>query len=124
MRLYKFSHAQVFFETLPEQPALSAVGETANPLLQMRAGLISSSMQPRKTRQRGASLYIDPGRRVDAADLKIRLAERDRRLAADTRTDAQRWLGDPPSARSALGQRNTRSDVSGIIESLIFSLRR
>jgi hypothetical protein len=31
-----------------------------------------------------------------------RLAERDRREAADTRTEAERWLGDPPPSRSAL----------------------
>ena len=37
-----------------------------------------------------------------AADLKIRLRKRDRWEAADTRTEAQRWLGDPPPSRSAL----------------------
>jgi hypothetical protein len=39
---------------------------------------------------------------VPAADVKIRLEERDRREATDTRTEAQRWLGDPPPGRSAL----------------------
>jgi hypothetical protein len=43
--------------------------------------------------------------RVSARDLKIRLAERDRRLAADNRTEAQKWLGDPPADRSALSAR-------------------
>jgi len=43
-------------------------------------------------------------RRVDArpdpADLRARLAERDERAAQDTRTEAERFLGDPPSWRA------------------------
>jgi hypothetical protein len=31
--------------------------------------------------------------------------ERDRLAAADNRTAAERWLGDPPPGRSALAQR-------------------
>jgi hypothetical protein len=34
-----------------------------------------------------------------------RLAERDQRIAADKRTEAQKYLGDPPPWRSALAQR-------------------
>jgi hypothetical protein len=41
---------------------------------------------------------------VSAIDLTIRIAERDQREAADTRTEAQRWLGDPEPSRSALTQ--------------------
>jgi hypothetical protein len=37
--------------------------------------------------------------------LKAREAERARREAADTRTEAERWLGDPPADRSALANR-------------------
>src|SRR5215475_4221194 len=48
---------------------------------------------------------LDP--RLSAADVKERLAERDQRIAADTRTEAERWLGDPPPYRSALAQRNS-----------------
>jgi hypothetical protein len=33
--------------------------------------------------------------------------ERDRQEAADTRTAAQRWLGDPPPHQSALARRAT-----------------
>jgi hypothetical protein len=36
------------------------------------------------------------------ADLAARLAERDARYDADTRTEAERWLNDPPRWRSAL----------------------
>ena len=45
---------------------------------------------------------------VTATDLKSRLVERDRQLAADTRTEAERWLGDPPPWRAALAQHNKR----------------
>jgi hypothetical protein len=34
--------------------------------------------------------------------------ERDRLAALDNRTEAQRWLGDPPPHRSALAQRDRR----------------
>ena len=50
-----------------------------------------------------AAEYVRAARdRVDPAEVEKRLAERDRRDAADTRTEAQRWLGDPPANRSAL----------------------
>ena len=35
-------------------------------------------------------------------DLAARLAERTARYDADTRTEAERWLNDPPPGRSAL----------------------
>jgi hypothetical protein len=41
----------------------------------------------------------------DLDAIKARLAERDQRQATDTRTEAQRWLGDPPADRSALANR-------------------
>jgi hypothetical protein len=43
------------------------------------------------------------------ADVKKRFAERDQRQATDTRSPAQRWLGDPPPERSALAQLRSRS---------------
>jgi hypothetical protein len=59
--------------------------------------------KPRRYRRRGAAEYVRAARdRVDPAVVEKRLAERDRRDAADTRTEAQRWLGDPPANRSAL----------------------
>jgi hypothetical protein len=39
-----------------------------------------------------------------AIEARQRLAERDARAAADTRTPAEQWLGDPPADRSALAQ--------------------
>jgi hypothetical protein len=60
-------------------------------------------------RRNGASAFVVFDRAVSATDLKIRIAERDRREAADSRTDAQKWLGDPPPARSALAQAPHRS---------------
>jgi hypothetical protein len=50
--------------------------------------------------------------RVDARDVAMRLAERDQREAADTRTEAQRWLGDPPLSESALAQRRDTKPAS------------
>ena len=53
--------------------------------------------------ERGASALVQvDSRRVSADDVAQRLAERDQREAADTRTEAQRWLNDPPPGRSAL----------------------
>ena len=40
------------------------------------------------------------------SDVKIRLAERDQRQAADSRTEIERYLNDPPPGRHALAQRN------------------
>jgi hypothetical protein len=53
-----------------------------------------------------AALLLVVNHRVSAADPKSRLAERDQRLAADTLSEAEKWLGDPPPDRSALAQRN------------------
>jgi hypothetical protein len=36
------------------------------------------------------------------------MQERDQREASDTRTEAQRWLGDPPASQSALAQSKDR----------------
>jgi hypothetical protein len=48
------------------------------------------------------------GRHRDPPDvLKARLQERDRRQATDTRTEVQKWLGDPPADRSALAHHGT-----------------
>ena len=58
---------------------------------------------PRRYRRRGAASYIHAARdRVDPAEVEQRLAEREAREAADTRTEAQRWLNDSPADRSAL----------------------
>jgi hypothetical protein len=57
--------------------------------------------------------------RPDRADAKQRLAERDARIAADTRTEIEKWLNDPPPHRSALARRTQqpipqqRTSVSG-----------
>ena len=56
-------------------------------------------------RKHGAGAFIRLDRhRVSATDLKSRLAERDRRQAIDNRTEAEKYLGDPPPNRSALAQ--------------------
>jgi len=42
--------------------------------------------------------------RVPPEDARARLAERDERLAADTRSELQKMLGEPEPSRSALMQ--------------------
>jgi hypothetical protein len=54
-------------------------------------------------------------RRISPDDYRARAAERDLRASLDTRAEAQRWLGDPAPARSALAQRAamfTRRDLA------------
>ena len=77
-------------------------------------------MQPRKK----PAVYAGADRRVSADESKVRLAERDQRLAADTRTETQRLLGDPPSAQSVLGRRMHQANLAKIIGDLIDTLRR
>ena len=56
-------------------------------------------------RKLSASTFIGVDRsRINPGDLRERLAERDRRLAADDRSETQKWLGDPQRSRSALAQ--------------------
>ncbi len=57
----------------------------------------------RKSRRTGAASVTRAERvRVDPAEAEQRFAEREQREAADTRTEAQKWLNDPPPGRSAL----------------------
>jgi len=52
-----------------------------------------------------AALLIDaPKCRPPPEDARARLAERDARQAADSRTECEKILGDPPRDRSALMQ--------------------
>jgi len=59
------------------------------------------------------SAFIGIDRRVDPHEARQRLAERDARQAADTRSDVQKFLGDPPPQRSAsAGTRATPPDTT------------
>jgi hypothetical protein len=62
-------------------------------------------MSPRGSKQKPTIFKVQP-RPVSADDVRILIIERDRLAASDTRTAAERWLGDPPPHRSALAQRN------------------
>lgn len=64
-------------------------------------------MTPRGAHQSRPREIAAVSPRPNADDVAARLRERDRRLAADTRTEAQRWLGDPSPDRSALQARRT-----------------
>jgi hypothetical protein len=66
------------------------------------------------TRRRSpASLLVDCSKwRTPPEDARARLAERDARLAADTRSDCEKILGDPPPSRSALMQGRVSSTKS------------
>jgi len=59
-------------------------------------------MRPRD--QLTAARFIGIHHRVREDEARQRLAERDARERADTRTPAQRWLNDPAPGRSALAQ--------------------
>jgi hypothetical protein len=61
-------------------------------------------MSPRGTKHKPTFLKVDE-RHISPDDVQVLLIERDRLAAADTRTDAERYLGDPPPHRSALAQR-------------------
>ena len=52
----------------------------------------------RKYKRREAATFINAARDP--------LAEREQRAASDTRTEVQRWLGDPPLSRPALAHHN------------------
>ena len=64
-------------------------------------------MDSKKRRPSPASLMIGLGGRhsVNRDVLRTRLQEREQRAASDTRTEAERWLGDPPVAQSALASK-------------------
>ena len=58
-----------------------------------------------------AILALSAKPRIDPHDLAQRIAERDARLMADTRTDCEKFLGDPAPQRSALAGRPTWPDT-------------
>jgi hypothetical protein len=62
----------------------------------------------KRRRKLSASVFIGVGRRVDADELQARMQERDRRQAIDDRSEAERWLGDPPAQWSALSRYNAK----------------
>jgi len=59
---------------------------------------------PRGPRRNFANHRVE-ARGYSPDDIKARLLEVADRERTDTRTEAQRWLGDPPRERSALAQR-------------------
>jgi hypothetical protein len=63
------------------------------------------SHKPRPKHISSAAEFVSFDRSVSPDELKIRLAERDQRQAADDRTETEKILGDPPQNRSALADR-------------------
>ena len=61
-------------------------------------------MSPRGSRQ---NITHRVERSYSPDDIKARLLEAAARERADTRTEAQRWLNDPPPDRSALAKRES-----------------
>jgi hypothetical protein len=59
-------------------------------------------MSPRGTKQKQSFTKVPPS--VSPDDVLKLIQERDQCIASDTRTAAERWLGDPPPGRSALAQ--------------------
>jgi hypothetical protein len=68
--------------------------------------MATQAEKKRRPRQPGASAFIGLNNRPDPERVRVLLAERDRMLAADTRTECERMLGDPPPNRSALAHRS------------------
>jgi hypothetical protein len=64
------------------------------------------SSEQRKRQPSAVSMMLGLGghHRIDPDILRTRMQERDARTASDTRTEAQRWLGDPPPMQSAMAQ--------------------
>jgi hypothetical protein len=54
------------------------------------------------------NLHKVPPRQYSPDDIAARLVEAAARELADTRSEAEKWLGDPPPERSALAQRESR----------------
>ena len=73
-------------------------------------------MSPRGTRQ--TRIHRVETRLYSPDDIKARLIEVRARELADNRTEAQRWLGDPPPERSALAQRLSRIQPAAVIPKL------
>jgi hypothetical protein len=65
----------------------------------------TSALPPKADTQRPTFNSVGDYQRVSPNDVLRLLKDRDARQRADTRTEAQRWLGDPPPGRSALAQR-------------------
>jgi hypothetical protein len=65
----------------------------------------------RRNRSAAAQLLNKYANRVDSHDARQRMAERDERERADTRTPAQIWLNDPPPERSALAQSGNKNRI-------------
>jgi hypothetical protein len=62
-------------------------------------------MSPRGSQQKKTVHRVGDAHRISPDDVKYRMLERDRLATLDTRTESERWLGDPPPNRSALAQR-------------------
>jgi hypothetical protein len=60
-------------------------------------------------RQRPSLHRVGFNERISPDDILARLMDKDQREAADNRTAAERWLGDPPPHRSALAQKKSPS---------------
>ena len=63
---------------------------------------MSESRKPRKPSSASAMIGLGGHKCIDPDILRGRVQDRERREASDTRTEAQRWLGDPPPLQSAL----------------------
>jgi hypothetical protein len=64
-------------------------------------------MAPKGSHDRQPRTLLKTEPRAPPADVAERLRDLERRLAMDSRTEAERWLGDPPRDRSALCRSKT-----------------
>ena len=64
-------------------------------------------MSPRGSKQ-AETVHRIAHRAYSPDDIRARLIEAQERERSDTRSEAQRWLGDPPPERSALAAKLSR----------------
>lgn len=82
-------------------PGVSLLG-FANPIIFLP---MSRSYARPAPHLRLTKVYRRPDMSID--DIRFKLLERDRLAALDDRSEAAKWLGDPPPWRSALAQKKT-----------------
>jgi hypothetical protein len=66
-------------------------------------------------RQRPSLHRVGFNERISPDDILARLIDKDQREAADNRTAAERWLGDPPADRSALAERRRTQSANSVV---------
>jgi hypothetical protein len=68
-------------------------------------------MTPPSKRQKQKVHRVGDFGRISPDDVKFKMLERDRLATLDDRSDADKWLGDPPKHRSALAMEQSKVKI-------------